>query len=62
MPRRIISFLPDNYYHLYNRGNNRQAIFFEQENYLYFLRGMKKYLLPIVDIIAYCLMPTCHPS
>ena len=58
MPRRIISFLPDNYYHLYNRGNNRQAIFFEQENYLYFLRGMKKYLLPIVDIIAYCLMPT----
>jgi len=37
-------FLPDQYYHLYNRGNNRQAVFFERDNYLYFLRGLKKYL------------------
>jgi len=58
MPRREVPFLPDQYYHLYNRGNNRQAIFFEQENYLYFLRGVKKYLLPVASIIAYCLMPT----
>jgi putative transposase len=58
MPRRIIPFVSGCYYHLYNRGNNRQAIFFEQENYLYFLQGMKKYLLPVADVIAYCLMPT----
>ena len=58
MPRRIISFTPDCYYHIYNRGNNRQTIFFETDNYLYFLRGIKKYLLPVVDMIAYCLMPT----
>jgi putative transposase len=58
MPRRLIPFVPDCYYHLYNRGNNRQTIFFQPENYLYFLEGIKKYLMPIVDIIAYSLMPT----
>ena len=58
MPRRAIPFLPDQYYHFYNRGNNRQAVFFERDNYLYFLRGIKKYVCPHVDVIAYCLMPT----
>jgi len=58
MPRRETPFLPEQYYHLYNRGNNRQAVFFERENYLYFLRGIGKYLCPHVDVLAYCLMPT----
>ena len=48
MPRRNTPFVPDCYYHLYNRGNNRQTIFFEATNYLYFLRGIKKYLLLIL--------------
>jgi putative transposase len=58
MPRRITPFIPDVYYHFYNRGNNRQMVFFEPDNYLYFLGGMKKYLLPVAHIVAYCLMPT----
>lgn len=58
MPRRETPFLPDQYYHLYNRGNNRQAVFFEPENYVYFLKGIRKYLLGSVEVIAYCLMPT----
>ena len=58
MPRRAIPFLPDQYYHFYNRGNNRQAVFFERDNYLYFLRGVGKYLCAQVDVLAYCLMPT----
>ena len=58
MPRRTIPFLPDQYYHFYNRGNNRQAVFFERDNYLYFLRGVQKYLREQVDVLAYCLMPT----
>ena len=44
-------------YHLYNQGNNQQPIFFKEENYLYFLRKMRKHLLPLVDILCYCLMP-----
>jgi putative transposase len=58
MPRRTIPFLPNQYYHFYNRGNNRQAVFFERDNYLYFLRGVQKYLCDRVDVLAYCLMPT----
>ena len=58
MPRRETPFLPDQYYHLYNRGNNRQAVFFEPENYVFFLKGIKKYLLGYVEVIVYCLMPT----
>ena len=58
MPRRTVPFLPDQYYHFYNRGNNRQAIFFERDNYLYFLKGIKKYLRERVDILVYSLMPT----
>jgi REP element-mobilizing transposase RayT len=58
MPRRTTPFIPEMYYHFYNRGNNRQKVFFEPDNYLYFLGGMKKYLLPVAHILAYCLMPT----
>lgn len=58
MPRRLISFDPGAYYHLYNRGVNRQEIFFESRNYLYFLCNLERYILPSADLIAYCLMPT----
>jgi REP element-mobilizing transposase RayT len=58
MPERRVTFAPGHYYHIYNRGNNRGGIFFEDENYLFFLRRWRKWMLPYVDIIAYCLMPT----
>jgi REP element-mobilizing transposase RayT len=45
------------YYHVYNRGINRQLIFFEEKNSLYFLKQFKKYVSPYVDVFAYCLMP-----
>ena len=44
-------------YHVYNRGNNRQKIFFKEENYLFFLRKVRKLLVPNCEILAYCLMP-----
>ncbi len=58
MPRRPVPFTPNNYYHLFNRGNDCQKIFFEQSNYLYFLQGLKKYISPVATIVVYCLMPT----
>ncbi|MEA5575944.1 REP-associated tyrosine transposase, partial [Anabaena sp. UHCC 0451] len=58
MPRRTTPLESGNFYHIYNRGNNRQNIFFERENYIYFLRLLKEHLTNnAVDIIAYCLMP-----
>jgi len=58
MPRRLTPFVPGLYYHIYNRGNNRLSIFFQPQNYLYFLRNVKRYLVPLANVTAYCLMPT----
>lgn len=60
------------HYHVFNRGDNRQSIFFERENYLFFLRRVREYLMGEktsevletsevcvhpVTVVAYCLMP-----
>jgi len=57
LPRRVVPLTPGQYYHIYNRGVNREAIFFERENYLFFLRRLREHLLPVTDLVAYCLMP-----
>ncbi|MEH6765801.1 MAG: transposase [Aequorivita antarctica] len=43
-------------YHIFNRGNNKENIFIEDKNYIYFLQLLKKHILPIADIYAYCLL------
>jgi REP element-mobilizing transposase RayT len=47
MPHRITPFFSGGYYHIFNRGNNRQPIFFERENYFYFLRQLQNTLSSI---------------
>ena len=44
-------------YHVYNRGNNKQPIFFSDDNYLYFLKSMQKTIAQCSDILCWCLMP-----
>ena len=47
-----------NYYHVYNRGCNRENIFVSDRNYHYLLRQAEKFLEDAdISIIAYCLMP-----
>jgi REP element-mobilizing transposase RayT len=49
----------DTFFHVYNRGVNKSKIFFSEENYLYFLKKLKKYQDQFqVIIVCYCLMPT----
>lgn len=62
MPRRETPLISGQYYHVYNRGNNRQDIFLDRANYVFFLKRLRKYLIglaadPWVTIVAYCLMP-----
>ncbi|MFL7813413.1 MAG: transposase [Anaerolineales bacterium] len=45
-------------YHLYQAGNHRRALFREDVDYHLFLDLYRKYLRPIVDLYAYCLLPT----
>lgn len=44
------------YYHIYNRGNNGIDLFYEIENYKHFLRLYEKYIDPIAETYAWCLM------
>ncbi len=48
---------PDHIYHIYNHANGYDLLFRKEENYYYFLEKWKKYILPIADTYAYCLMP-----
>jgi len=52
-----MQFVENQIFHVYNRGNNRQDIFFHEDNYLFFLDKMRTHLLPVSDFLAYCLMP-----
>lgn len=49
---------PEQIYHLYNRSNNTELLFKNEENYRYFLRKFKKRLENFLTVYAYCLMPT----
>jgi putative transposase len=50
--------LPSPYVHYYNRGVNKEAIFFSNENYAYLIRLFEKILSYYqVYLVAYCLMP-----
>jgi len=52
------NYYKNTFHHLYNRGANKALIFYERENYLYFLQRMKYYRAKFsINILAYCLMP-----
>ncbi len=44
------------YYHIFNRGNNREDLFKEEKNYDYFLKLYAHHVDPIAETFAYCLM------
>lgn len=69
MPKKLIvrEFEENGFYHILNRGNNKQVIFRETEDLDYFLELIKIYTTPAkkktgrnfyqqIEIISYCLM------
>ena len=56
MPKTI--YTTGEIYHIYNRGVNRQEIFFEERHWEFFLKRLRVYFTPDrAEILAYCLMP-----
>lgn len=49
--------LPGKFYHIFNRGNNSENLFYTHNNYLYFLKKYDHYLYNYLDLYAYCLLP-----
>jgi len=46
----------DSYYHIFNRGVNGTTVFFEEENYLYFLKLYSRYIEPVAETFAWVLL------
>jgi putative transposase len=58
MPYRYNNIANGQYYHVFNRGANKQNIFYSEENFLYCLRLISKNVRKFcIAVIAYCLMP-----
>lgn len=73
MPSRPTTFIEEEYYHLYNRGNSKQVIFHDEQDHKYFMhlilimnndkriktRGYKDGVDEgkLISIGAFCLMP-----
>ena len=53
---KIQSLEEGKYYHIYNRGINGENLFRETENYSHFLRLYEKYIEPVADTFAWCLL------
>lgn len=47
----------DHYYHIYNRGNNKEKLFLRAEHYDYFIQKYFEIVAPSVSTFAYCLLP-----
>jgi len=48
---------PNTSYHIFNHANGFENIFKEPENYRFFLNKYRKYISPMAETYAYCLMP-----
>jgi REP element-mobilizing transposase RayT len=48
--------LYNTYYHIYNRGNNRENIFIQERNFHHFFNLYGKYIEPVTETFAYCLL------
>ena len=49
--------LPGRFFHVFNRGNNGDNLFYQERNYAYFLRKYFEYMSPVLDTYCYCLLP-----
>ena len=58
MPRPLRITVPDLPFHVLDRGNNRQIVFREEQDFAYFLKLLKKYKKELkFKLYHFCLMP-----
>ncbi|MEI6753710.1 MAG: hypothetical protein WCK78_11145 [Paludibacter sp.] len=47
-------FISECTYHIFNRSN--ETVFYNRENYIFFLGKIREHILPYADVLSYCLM------
>ncbi len=52
-----MELIKGNYYHIFNRANGESLLFYENDNYIYFLSKLKEYLNEYLNFYSYCLIP-----
>ncbi len=52
----IVALEAEKVYHIYNRGNNGESLFFQADNYKFFLSKLNDYLSDFLIIHAFCLL------
>ena len=58
MPRPLRITVPNLFFHILNRGNNRQTIFRDEEDFLFFIQLLKRYKKELkFRLYHFCLMP-----
>lgn len=56
MKNNICPLEPDHFYHIYNRGINGGKLFFNHQNYFYFLKLISDKVKLVAEIHSYCLL------
>jgi putative transposase len=52
----VLPLKPGGFYHILDRGVNRENIFLEERNYIHFLSLYATYIIPVAETYAYCLL------
>lgn len=47
----------NSFYHIYNRAIGNEKLFVTNNDYYFFIRKTERFLLPVVQIYAFCLIP-----
>jgi len=54
---KLENLIPGNTYHIFNKAISNDKLFNSDDDYFYFLQKIERYLLPIANIVSYCLIP-----
>jgi putative transposase len=53
----LVDFAEGNIYHVFNRTNNKEKLFLNDDNRLFFLKQYAKYIALVADTFCWCLLP-----
>ena len=57
MQNQKTEFKPESYYHIYNKAVGDEKLFYNTDNYRFFLHKLKYYTSPLAYVMTYCLLP-----